>query len=396
MAFKTTILFVLSADEKKKKSTLLLSGGDFHPSGGGQPGDSGKLFGDDFLFRVLDTEKNEAGLVVTGKLEYGTLSSGLEVEGEVDVARHILLSRMHTGEHILSRALEVAIPSLSVFKVAVDIEETTVYLTYPGELSWDMLFAGEKEANRIILENHPVEITYLQREEAKHLPGIKGNWGRITGDTIRVVRIPGFDNIACSGSHVLATGEVGELFISGYRGSAPGWEIKFTVEGGKKRQEYSETARRLVRGIGCRVSQLEGIFSGLQGENAALKKMLEKAALFLELPREEYMVEGVVLSISVLPGFSRELVAPSARKWSENYPEAVFILLLPELEKSGGSFLLYRGGEVPYDFSPFLKETPSLQARGGGRSDWLNGLSPIMKPEAWLDGVQNFIQKKRS
>jgi len=394
VSFRATILEVLTSDEKKKKFTLLLSGAELHPSGGGQPGDSGTLWGEDFRFHIDDTEKRDGGVAVTGKAERGSPSPGMEVKGEADLERHRLLSRMHTGEHILSRALEKAHPGLRVFKVAVDSVETSVYLTWEGELCWDMLFEAEKEGNRIVAGDLPVETVLLSKEEAEKLPGIKGNWGRIADETIRVVRIPGFDTIACSGSHVSSTGEVGDLFVTGYRGTAPDWEIKFTVNGAEMRREYSETARRLVRRIGCRLNQVENVFISLQEENTALGKMLERAAQFLELPITGYECCGYSIGICVLPGFSREMVAAPARKWSEAHPDAVCILLLPEQDGKNGSFLLYRGKSISRDFSLFLKETHAISGRGGGRADWLNGVSPVMSPEVWIDAVKEYMNRR--
>lgn len=395
MSFRTTILDVLASDEKKKKFTLLLSGGELHPSGGGQPGDSGILWTENFRFRIDDTEKRDGGVAVTGKAEKGSPAAGMEVEGEADLERHHLLSRMHTGEHILSRALEKAHSGLRVFKVAVGCAETSVYLTWGGDLGWDMLFEAEKEGNRIVAENLPVETLLLAKEEAENLPGIKGNWDRIAGETIRVVRIPGFDTIACSGSHVSSTGEVGNLFITGFRGTAPDWEFKFSANGAALRQEYSEAARRLVRGIGCRLSQLCQVVGGLQEENGTLKKMMERASQYFSLPAEDFTSGGLQVAVAVLPGFSRELAAPAARKWSDANPGKVLLLLLPEPEKGEGSFLLYGGKEVSVDFSAFLKESPSLGARGGGRNDWLNGLSPVMAAEPWLEAIQVYAEQRR-
>lgn len=394
VSFRATILEVLTSDEKKKKFTLLLSGAELHPSGGGQPGDSGILWGEDFRFHIDDTEKRDGGVAVTGKAERGSPSPGMEVKGEADLERHRLLSRMHTGEHILSRALEKAHPGLRVFKVAVDSVETSVYLTWEGELCWDMLFEAEKEGNRIVAGDLPVETVLLSKEEAEKLPGIKGNWGRIADETIRVVRIPGFDTIACSGSHVSSTGEVGDLFVTGYRGTAPDWEIKFTVNGAEMRREYSETARRLVRRIGCRLNQVENVFISLQEENTALGKMLERAAQFFELPITGYECGEYSIGICVLPGFSREMVAAPARKWSEAHPDAVCILLLPEQDGKNGSFLLYRGKSISRDFSLFLKETHAISGRGGGRADWLNGVSPVMSPEVWIDAVKEYMNRR--
>ena len=395
VSFRTTILDILASDEKKKKFTLLLSGGELHPAGGGQPGDSGILWTEDFRFRIDDTEKKDGGVAVSGKAEKGSPAAGMEVEGEADLERHRLLSRMHTGEHILSRALEKAHPGLRVFKVAVDCAETSVYLTWEGELCWDMLFEAEKEGNRIVAENLPVETVLLSKEEAENLPGIKGNWGRIADETIRVVRIPGYDTIACSGSHASSTGEVGNLFLTAFRGTSPDWEFKFSVDGAALRQEYSEASRRLVRGIGCRLPQLFQVVGGLQEENGALRKLLEKTSHYVSLPAEDFTAGWLPVSAAVLPGFSRELAAPAARKWSDDHPGRVLLLLLPEPEKNEGSFLLYGGKEVSVDFSALLKESTSLSAKGGGRSDWLNGLSPVMTVEPWLEAMKTYTEKRR-
>ena len=336
----------------------------------------------------------DKNIAVIGKTVRGTPLPGMEVEAEVDMDLHTLYSRMHTGEHILSRILERSHPGLSVFKVAIGAEESTVYLSWEGELDWPLLFAAEDEANGIIAKNLTVETLLLSKDEAKNLTGIKANWQRIEDETIRVVRIPDFDLIACSGSHAASTKEVGEVFLSGFKGSSPSWEIKFTL-GSALRKEYCSTARRLVRRIGCPVSKLEGVYSALSEENTALRKLTERAAPFLALPWKEFPVKDVPVFFALLPGFPKEMVTPAARAWSDGHPDALCLILLPEAEKERGAFLFYRGGDISLDFAPFLRESPSIEARGGGRSDWLNGITDQMKAEVWLEALGTFIEKKR-
>ena len=79
------------------------------------------------------------------------------------------------------------------------------------------------------------------------------------------------------------------------------------------------------------------------------------------------------------------------RSWSDDNPDALVLLLMPEAEGKGGYFLFYRGKEVDRDFSSFLRESPSLAAKGGGRSDWLNGASPCMRPEEWREAIARFL-----
>ncbi len=145
--------------------------------------------------------------------------------------------------------------------------------------------------------------------------------------------------------------------------------------------------------MGCPLSRLEDVFSGLRDENAALAKTLEKAAQFLSIPWERSETCGVPLFTAVLPAVPKELVTAAARKWSDAYPEGIALLLLPDPEKKGGAFLLYRGASVDRDFSRFLKSAPSLEARGGGRSDWLNGASSCMDPGVWTQEIERYMSE---
>jgi alanyl-tRNA synthetase len=129
----------------------------------------------------------------------------------------------------------------------------------------------------------------------------------------------------------------------------------------------------------------------LREENAALGKTLERASQLVAVPWESSNVGGLPLFFSVLPGVPRELVTVASRRWSDDNPDALVLLLMPEAEGKGGYFLFYRGKEVDRDFSSFLRESPSLAAKGGGRSDWLNGASPCMRPEEWREAIARFL-----
>lgn len=106
-------------------------------------------------------------------------------------------------------------------------------------------------------------------------------------------------------------------------------------------------------------------------------------------------MKDVPVFFALLPAFPKEMVTPAARAWSDGHPDALCLILLPEAEKERGAFLFYRGRDIPVDFSPFLRESPSIEARGGGRADWLNGMTGEMEPEIWLEALSTFIEKRR-
>ncbi len=376
----TRILEVVEAG--KKRGLLQLEPNPFRVAGGGQPGDRGILEGEDFRARVLDCRNSERGVVAEVIFEKGLPRKGLSLRGIPDLKVRGLYSRMHSGEHILSRVLENRFQGLHVYKVAITEEETSVSFTYSGEISWDILLEAEEEARKVISRNLPVKVRTLSREEARALPSLKANWDRIEDDTIRVVEIPDFDCIACSGSHVAATGEVGDLLITGYNGSSPEWSLKFRVDGARVEREYGRILRRLLRSIGCVPEKLEQVIAGMQEEKEELSRLLGKARNYLSLPWEtEPLNDAVQLHWVLLSGFSRDLVAPEVKRRITLYPGDVVLALLPQ-DEGKSDFLLARGEELPLDCRGILKSS-SLEARGGGAPEWVSGISRKGSPEIW-------------
>ena len=138
------------------------------PSRGGQP-EIRAPWRRKFLAVVTDCTEEDVGLCSL-TLKRGEIRPGDVVTVKVDEERHAILSRMHTGEHILSRALERQVPGLRVYKVSIDPKESSIYLRYDGELTWEMLFSAEDEANSIIASDIPVKIYSLSPQEAQNLP----------------------------------------------------------------------------------------------------------------------------------------------------------------------------------------------------------------------------------
>ena len=143
--YATKITAVLS--RKGKEARLAIEDNRFHPSGGGQPGDKGWLKAPGFSAEVVDCFREDDVPVLSVRVMEGEPAEGLAVEAEVDLSRQALLSRMHSGEHVLSRILESRHEGLEVYKVAVAEEETAVFLRWDGELGWDLLFEAETAAN---------------------------------------------------------------------------------------------------------------------------------------------------------------------------------------------------------------------------------------------------------
>ena len=362
----------------------------FHPAGGGQPGDTGALFLDDTKIPILDTLKDERGTWIVVAKEWKGRFVGAPVKYEIDEARHTILSRMHSGEHVLSRVLEKKYKGLKIYKVNVGVEETSVYVRYDGMLDWPILFEAEEEGNEIVRRNLPVRIEHHSKDTAEKIPDLKINWGRIGNQTVRVVRMGEFDTIACSGSHVCETGEIGKIFITGYNGSAPDWVFRFTVEGEALADEYLRCMRSLLRAVGCSAGELEGVFSRAQEEKKELSRTIERM-----MPLVQFQWSGAsdgdgIFRWAVAPGIPREVASHAVRRMIQADHVAVCLVLLPEDEGSRGGFLLARGTGVDINLADFVRKTKILDSRGGGKPDWVNGMTTVMDPNIWRNAYREF------
>ena len=369
-----------------KKARVLLLNSPFYPSGGGQPGDTGYLLGERFRAEVLDAGKHGDGVALTLTLTEGQPAVGMKLTAEVDVARHAILSRMHSAQHLFSRLQENDHEGLETLKVYINTEESVIYIHYDGALSWDSLFETEEKTREAIIADLPVESLNASRDDAEKIPELKAKWERIHDEQIRVVQIKGVDATACSGTHVSHTGEIGGFLITGFNGSAPDWEVRYTVFAEERVREYSRVMRRLLREVGCRPNQIEGVFARQKDENAELRHFMGKMRDYIAIPWEIRAAAGHPLYLAVLPGLTKDMVSARARECVAEHPEAFCLALMPDAASSGSfPFILLRGAEISADLSVFVKNFQKLEARGGGKSDWINGTTTQKSTSVWIE-----------
>ncbi|MDR1377506.1 MAG: alanyl-tRNA editing protein [Synergistaceae bacterium] len=402
------IVDVLELSNKKAK--IVLENSPFHPSGGGQPGDTGTLRTEGFRAEVRDAHKHEDSIEdsiekklsdsrssrLAGSPFYKTIldltliegkpKPGMEVVTEVDTARNMILSQMHTGQHLFSRLQENACEGLETLKVNIGVDESVVYVRYDGPLTWESLFELEEKTAAVIRADLPVESFLTSREEAEKIPELKAKWDRIHDERIRVVRVAGIDATACAGTHVKRTGEIGGFLVTGFNGSAPDWEVRFTVEKEVRVREYTRVMRRLLRDVGCRPDQLGEVFARQKAENAFLRQVTDKVRPYISIVWEEREVGNYPLYFALLSGLTKELLSIPARNCVAEHPNAFCLVLIPDTSiNTPFPFILLRGAELPVDLLGLLKKFPELEARGGGKADWLNGTTTQRSLSVWFD-----------
>ena len=198
---------VISLDERG----ICLDRTIFYPRGGGQPGDSGTIVGSDGVETpITDTIKDrETGDHLHLPAEGAPLPvAGDKVTLRIEWERRYRLMRMHSCMHLLCAVIPAGVTGGSV-------REDSARLDFDLPDPPDKLEI-EEALKRLIAENHPMRLEWISDEELEQQPELVRTMSvkPPTGvGKVRLVRFEGVDLQPCGGTHVAATGEIGEVRV---------------------------------------------------------------------------------------------------------------------------------------------------------------------------------------
>jgi alanyl-tRNA synthetase len=223
------------------KNMLILDHTPFYAESGGQIGDSGVIYADNFEFKVEDTKKEGDAIIHLGKVTKGKIEDVLnkKVLTKVDIDRRNSIKRNHTATHLLHKALRETLGEhvhQSGSLVAPD--RFRFDFTHFKALDQAELNKVEQLVNQKIWENRQVKSQEISFEDAKRL-GAMALFGEKYGDVVRMIEVEGYSKELCGGTHVNATGEIGLFKIISETGIAAGMRRIEAVTG--------ETAYQLVK-----------------------------------------------------------------------------------------------------------------------------------------------------
>jgi len=381
------------------RPALILDQTGFYPTSGGQISDTGWIIPTvdaASKLRVTEVAESENGRVVHYlEAPPKNLQPGTRVRGLIDPTRRRDHMQQHSGQHVLSAAFVrlFSMPTVS-FHMADDY--CSIDLDTPS-LTQDQIEAAERLANETILENRPVDIRYVTREEAGKL-GLR-KFPPAERDELRLIDIRGFDLTACGGTHVSQTGQIGCILLRKSERVRQGWRVEF-VAGQRAvataRRDYAtltETAALFsahIYDIPQQVSKsLEEIRSlRKKGEQSQEELAAAQAAsLLAETPE----ANGRKLVVRVFSDHDLNFIKLLAQKLTRQHPAAV-VLLATKSPQPSLVFAQTVGG--PHDMGALMKETlGTLGGRGGGSKDMAQGGAP--KAEA-LDTVLAELARRLS
>jgi Ser-tRNA(Ala) deacylase AlaX len=193
---------------------IVLDASLFYATGGGQPGDSGRLDWAGGSSGVATAVKGEGGdIILVPDAPVASPAIGTEVVQRLDWGRRYAHMRVHTALHLLS----VVVP-LPVTGGQIGPER--------GRLDFNMpeppedVEALEAALNALIVRDLPVTEEWITDAELEANPGLVKTMSvrpPVGQGRVRLIRIgTGADQVdlqPCGGTHVARTGEIGRVRI---------------------------------------------------------------------------------------------------------------------------------------------------------------------------------------
>jgi alanyl-tRNA synthetase len=350
--------------------SVVLDATAFYPESGGQMADRGELAG----ARVVDVQADEEG-TVHHLLDAPVLPHiGATVAGTVDAARRRVHMALHTGQHMLSRALadvasaETVSSRLGESACTIDLDRETVEERRLAE--------AEGLVNGLIDDDVPVRAFFPSPEELSALPLRRAP--KVKGP-VRVVTVGDFDVTPCGGTHCTRSAQVGLVRITGverYKGKA---RLTFSAGRRARAELWRETAvlHDLGRAFTCGPLDVPGGVDKLRRELAEARESLGQVrsrladSIAAELAAQ---ARAGGRAVAVLDDAGPDLLRAVATRVTEAKEAVAF---LAGRGPEGLGVLVARGSASAFDCGAFLKRAAAQAGgRGGGRPERAEGRLP--------------------
>lgn len=295
---------------------LVLNQTPFYGESGGQVGDEGQIEGPNGTFKVVDTQKIGELFLHFGYVESGTISTGEQVQAQVDQQRRTGISRAHSATHILHFALQKNLGEHAQQRGS-KVEDDILRFDFSNQtaVSDELMLEIESESNRRVESAAGIDAQILPLADAREA-GAMMLFGEKYPDPVRMVSMGEFSKELCGGIHLTNTEQVGVLEIVSEEPVSAGTRriIAYTGEKAKSRRvAIQECVAKCCQLLGCSnvdlVAYIENLFNQVKslkkGVSSGNKPILEE--LKLSSPSEELDYMG---TRSLLRQCARGLNAP--------------------------------------------------------------------------------------
>ena len=392
--------------ENGDQAIVILERTPFYAESGGQVGDIGVIsIGEDTLFEISDTQKQDDVYLHIGHLRSGELSAGDKVEASIDEDHRRAVVLNHSATHLMHAALRRVLGDHVQQKGSlVDADKLRFDFSHYQALETGEITQIETLVNAQIRGNLESQAELMDMESARNT-GAMALFGEKYGDVVRVLRI-GFDSVElCGGTHVSRAGDIG-LFKIIYEGGIASGVRRIeavTGEAAIKRFIDSDTvldsaAQRLKANRDDLLPRIEQ----LQTSNRDLEKQLEALKSKLasqtggDLANLAQDIGGIKVLAAMLDGANVKTLRETVDQLKNKLGAAAIVLASHD------------GDKVTIIAGVTKAETDRLRAgdlanhvaeqcggRGGGRPDMAQaGGSQPENLAAALESVADWVQSR--
>lgn len=366
---------------------VILNQTAFYPTGGGQPHDTGTLN------EIKVTNVEEINGEIRHYIASSLVTTDSELQGNIDWLRRFDHMQQHAGQHILSAAFEELFdfPTIS-FHLGAEV--LTIDLE-TDQLTEEQAQQAEQRANEIILENRPIQPTWVSPEQAAKYPLRKQ---LSVSEDIRLVIIPDYDYNGCGGTHPSSTGQVGSLKILDWERQKKKIRVQFVCGNRVLSQLHQKQAVLKALSPLLNAPEAEMVKTTQKILDAAKEKdkALEEAREALLQYEALELIQGAALTgkkviHKLFQNRTIQELQKLGRAISAQAPDNMAILVSESPEKI--QLVCARGENVQASMKILIGELlPQINGKGGG-NDLLaqGGGEPSMSGQQLLDRALEII-----
>jgi alanyl-tRNA synthetase len=356
---------VIGVETHDGRPAAVLDRTAFYPTSGGQPFDVGRL-GDIAVVDVVDRDDGVILHVLEREIGQGA------VHGVIDWARRFEHMQQHTGQHVLSAAFDRLVGArtesfhLGSVSSTIDLNR----LVAPADIE-----RVEDEANRIVWEDRPVAIRFVDAEQAANLPLRKepARTGRL-----RIIDVQDFDVSACGGTHVARTGAIGSIVVRSTEKFRGGTRVEFLC-GGRALHGYRELRSAIdgsIRLLSVLPAELPGAIERFQADAKATKRQMADLQGRLAAFEADALAARAGLAGTV------HAVIAALEEWDQQGLKAIASAIASRPRHVAALFsipapsaaVIARSADLTVDSAAMLKKLiERFGGKGGGRPDLAQG-----------------------
>jgi alanyl-tRNA synthetase len=360
----------------------------FYAESGGQVGDRGELHwtsGTDGGVRYSCAVGDCKALAPKRHVHFvrnlaGPLKLGTTVRAEVNHERRARIRAHHTATHLLHAALrEVLGTHVKQAGSVVDDQRLRFDFTHFAPVEPEQMAEIERRANEQVLLAQATEIREMPIDEAL-ASGAMALFGEKYGETVRVMKVPGFSTELCGGTHVANTGQIGSIKIVSEGAVASGVRRIEAVAGMaalERLQEDEGLLTDLQRQANTARENLATVLSTREARIQQLEKELKEAKLKAASgggsAEKVEQVNGLTLVTAQVEGLEAGPLREMMDQVRTRHASAV-IALASKVSDAKVALLVSVSPDLPADAGALLKAMAAhVGGRGGGKKDLAQG-----------------------